>query len=39
MSLETEGYLDAMNHPNFPSSEVAPGKPYHEITVFGFSTK
>ena len=37
MSLETEGYLDASNHPNFPSSEVTPARPYHEITVFGFS--
>jgi aldose 1-epimerase len=37
MSLETEGYLDAPNHPNFPSSEVTPDRPYHETTVFGFS--
>ena len=39
MSLETEGYLDAVNHPNFPSSEVTPGHPYHEVTVFRFSRK
>lgn len=37
MSLETEGYLDAPNHPNFPSSEVTPDRPYQETTVFGFS--
>ncbi len=37
MSLETEGYLDAVNHPGFPSTEVGPGKPLHEITVFRFS--
>ena len=37
MSLETEGYLDAPNHPNFPSSVVTPARPYHETTVFGFS--
>ena len=37
MSLETEGYLDAVNHPDFPSTEVRPGKPLHEITVFRFS--
>jgi aldose 1-epimerase len=37
MSLETENYIDAPNHPNFPPSEVAPGRPYHETTVFGFS--
>ena len=36
-SLETEGYLDAVNHPDFPTTEVRPGKPLHEITVFRFS--
>jgi aldose 1-epimerase len=36
MSLETEGYLDAVNHPDFPSTEVRPGKPLHEVTVFRF---
>ncbi len=38
MSLETEGYLDAINHPNFPSKLVAPGQPLHEVTEFRFST-
>ena len=38
MSLETEGYLDAINHPNFPSKLVAPGQPLHEMTEFRFST-
>ena len=38
MSLETEGYLDAINHPNFPSKLVAPGQPLHEVTEFKFST-
>jgi aldose 1-epimerase len=38
MSLETEGYLDAVNHPDFPSTEVRPGKPLHEVTVFRFTT-
>ena len=37
MSLETEGYLDAVNHPDFPSTVVAPGKPLHEVTLFRFS--
>jgi aldose 1-epimerase len=37
MSLETEGYLDAVNHPNFPSTEVRPGKPFHEVTLFTFA--
>lgn len=38
MSLETEGYLDAINHPNFPSKLVAPGQPLYEVTEFKFST-
>jgi galactose mutarotase-like enzyme len=40
MSLETQNYLDAVNHPEFPakpSTILAPGKPLHEITVFKFS--
>jgi len=39
MSFETEGYLDAVNHPNFASTVVTPQKPIHEVTVFKFSTK
>jgi aldose 1-epimerase len=39
MSLETEGYLDAINHPNFPSKLVAPGQQLHEVTEFRFSTQ
>lgn len=38
VSFETEGYLDAVNHPNFPSTVVTPQKPLHEVTVFKFST-
>jgi aldose 1-epimerase len=38
LSLETEGYLDAIHHPNFPSKLVAPGQPLHEVTEFRFST-
>jgi aldose 1-epimerase len=37
MSLETQAYLDAPNHPNFPSAEVTPEKPMHEVTLFRFS--
>ncbi|HWC62966.1 MAG TPA: aldose epimerase family protein [Rhizomicrobium sp.] len=37
MSLETQNYLDAINHPNFPSMVLDPGKPMHEQTVFKFS--
>jgi aldose 1-epimerase len=38
MSFETEGYLDAVNHPNFASTVVTPQKPMHEVTVFKLST-
>jgi aldose 1-epimerase len=37
MSLETEGYLDTPNHPNFPPAEVSPDHPYNETAVFRFS--
>ncbi len=39
MSLETQNYLDAVNHPSFPatpSTVVVPGKPLHEVTVYKF---
>jgi aldose 1-epimerase len=39
LSLETEGYLDAINQSEFPSKLVAPGKPLHEVTEFRFSTQ
>ena len=39
MSFETQGYLDAVNHPNFPSTIVTPQNPMHEVTVFKFSTR
>jgi aldose 1-epimerase len=40
ISLETQNYLDAVNHPSFPanpSTIIRPGKPLHEVTVFRFS--
>jgi aldose 1-epimerase len=42
MSLETQNYLDAVNHPEFPatpSTILVPGKPLHEVTVFKFSNR
>ena len=39
MSFETQGYLDAVNHPNFPSTVVTPQKPMHEVTVFKFGIR
>ncbi len=34
--LETEHYPDAPNHPDFPATELKPGKIFHEVTVFRF---
>jgi aldose 1-epimerase len=39
MSFETQGYLDAVNHPNFDSTLVTPSKPLHEVTVYRFSLR
>src|SRR5437016_3588431 len=39
ISIETEHYPDAPSHPNFPSTEVTPDKPLHEITEYRFSSK
>ncbi len=38
ISLETEHYPDAPNHPEFPSAEVTPDRPLHEVTEFRFAT-
>jgi len=37
LCLETQHFPDSPNHPNFPSTELKPGKRYHSITVFKFS--
>jgi len=37
--LETQHFPDSPNHPNFPSTTVMPGTPYHSTTVFRFSAK
>ena len=37
--LETQGYPDAPNHPNFPSTLLKAGEKYHEITSYRFSVK
>ena len=39
MSLETQGYLDAPNQPNFPQPMVTSQHPMHEVTVFRFTTR
>ncbi|MFB4204674.1 aldose epimerase family protein [Arhodomonas sp. KWT2] len=36
-TLETQHFPDAPNHPDFPSTRIEPGEPYHQTTVFHFS--
>ncbi len=38
IALETGKAPDSPNHPNFPSAEVTPDKPMHEVTQYRFST-
>jgi aldose 1-epimerase len=37
--LETQHYPDSINHPNFPSAILRPGKTFRSSTVFRFSTR
>jgi len=37
--LETQHYPDSVNHPNFPSTILEPGKTYRTTTVYAFSVK
>jgi aldose 1-epimerase len=39
MCFETQHYPDSPNHPNFPSTEITPSKPLHEVTLFKFSNE
>ncbi|KAG8384720.1 hypothetical protein BUALT_Bualt04G0147600 [Buddleja alternifolia] len=39
LCLETQGFPDAVNHPNFPSQIVYPGKDYEHGMLFVFSIK
>ncbi|KAA8548001.1 hypothetical protein F0562_004430 [Nyssa sinensis] len=39
LCLETQGFPDSVNHPNFPSQIIAPGKSYKHNMLFRFSTK
>lgn len=36
--LETQHYPDSPNHPDFPTTELKPGRTFHEVTIFKFST-
>jgi aldose 1-epimerase len=37
--LETQHFPDSVNHPNFPSTILEPGKAYATTTVYAFSAK
>ncbi|XP_047331955.1 galactose mutarotase-like [Impatiens glandulifera] len=37
LCLETQGFPDSVNHPNFPSQIVNPGQIYHHIMVYRFT--
>jgi aldose 1-epimerase len=37
--LETQNFPDAVNHANFPSAILRPGKVYHSETIYKFSAK
>jgi len=37
--LETQHFPDSVNHPNFPSTILEPGKTYQTTTVYRFSTE
>ncbi|MDR0931961.1 MAG: galactose mutarotase [Victivallales bacterium] len=34
--LEAQHWPDAVNHPNFPSMRIEPGKPYKQTTIYRF---
>lgn len=36
IALETQGWPDAPNHPDYPSIEISPIKPYRSITTYKF---
>lgn len=36
--LETQHFPDAPNHPDFPSTLLLPGKKYHSVSTYKFST-
>ena len=39
LCLETQGYPNSPNCPQYPSTELKAGETYHEITVYRFSVK
>lgn len=39
LCLETQHFPDSPNHPDFPSTTLAPGATYHTTTIYKFSTR
>ncbi|KAJ9506097.1 hypothetical protein QJQ45_016582 [Haematococcus lacustris] len=39
LCLETQGFPDALHHPNFPSIVLQPDETYHHQVIFRFSAK
>jgi len=39
LCLETQHFPDSPNHPDFPSTELKPGRRYHTVTIFSFSAR
>jgi aldose 1-epimerase len=39
LCLETQHFPDSPNHPDFPSTELKPGRSYHTVTVYSLSTR
>jgi aldose 1-epimerase len=37
--LETQHFPDSPNHPDFPTTTLAPGKEFHSTTIYKFSVK
>ena len=37
--LETQHFPDSPNHPDFPTTTLEPGKEFHSVTIYKFSTK
>ncbi|MFD1950367.1 aldose epimerase family protein [Sphingomonas arantia] len=36
IAIETQGFADAPNHPNFPSTRLDPGKTFRSTTIYRF---
>ena len=37
--LEAQHYPDSPNHPDFPSTELAPGETYSQTTIYKFGVQ